>query len=101
MNDQRMLERIGNLFGICFLLSLGLLFLWLGIYLAIGGLAFDIQSEIFGVSKEDFVRLNYFGLTFTKVVAFVFFLFPYLAVKILNRKGPSSAGASRLSGNAD
>ena len=77
--------------GWCVLLSLGFVLVWFGMFVLGGDLIFDIHSKLFAIEHEDFVEMNYEGIARMKTVAFLLFLIPYLALKLMapggNRPG--------------
>jgi len=70
----------------CLLLSIGLLLLWFVLYLVAADWAYGIHSRWFELSRRDFDLMNYYGMAFVKVCAFMFFLFPYVSIKLVLRK---------------
>lgn len=84
-NDEQndLLEKLSAVLIRCFFLSLALLFIWL-IFYSIGGSAgYSLHSRWFELSKHDYDLLNYFGVAFTKICAIVFFLFPYISIRLV------------------
>jgi len=58
------------------------------IFFLIGGSAgYSLHSQWFELSRHDYDVLNYSGIAFTKICAIVFFLFPYIAVRLVLRRG--------------
>jgi len=52
----------------------------------IGGSAgYSLHSQWFELSRHDYDVLNYFGIAFTKICAIIFFLFPYIAIRLVLR----------------
>jgi len=79
-------ERITKVLGICFLLTLGLLLIWFVGYLVVGDLAFRIHATLFEIDRREFDLFMYYGMTLLKFVAVVFFLVPYVALKIVEKQ---------------
>ena len=86
MNDRPSLDRLASILGICFLLTLGLGAVWFVGYLVAGDLAYRIHSSWFPIAEHEFFLMNYIGLAILKMIAFIFFLVPYLAIKIAQRR---------------
>jgi Family of unknown function (DUF6868) len=84
-NDEQtnLLEKLSSILVRCFLLSLALLFFWFLFYVSGGSLGYSIHSRWFELSKHDYDLLNYFGMAFTKICAILFFLFPYLSIRLV------------------
>lgn len=70
----------------CFFLSFALLLLWFVFYLLAGDLVYSIHSKWFELSRHDYDLLFYYGMAFIKTCAILFFLFPYLAIRLVLRK---------------
>ncbi len=80
------LRRLTRFFGLCFLLTMGVLVLWFAIYILGGDLMFDVHAKLFPMEEDEFVEMNYEGMAFLKILSWVLFLVPYLALKILGRE---------------
>ncbi len=87
MDDQRSaLELWARVLIRCFALSIALLIIWFGLYLLLGDWAHSVHSRMFGeLSRRDFELINYCGMALVKLSAFVFFLIPYIALKLVLR----------------
>ncbi|MCL5126347.1 MAG: hypothetical protein M1511_17980 [Deltaproteobacteria bacterium] len=81
-----LLESLSAIFGTCFLLTLALLLLWFIFYFVGGDWGYRITSNWFDVSRHDYDLMSYFGITFVKICNILFFLFPYLSIRLLLRK---------------
>ena len=89
MNEQlrNNLQTFAKLFFICYLLGLALLTIWFVIFLAIGNLGHTIHSFFFNISEYDYKLMSYYGMAAVKIFSFVFFLIPFIAIKLtLKRK---------------
>ena len=86
------LARLTRFFGLCFLLAMGVVLLWFGMYMLGGDLMFEVHAKLFSIDKEDFVEMNYEGMALLKILSWVLFLIPYLALKILGRGNHPSSG---------
>ena len=69
-----------------FLFGLAFLLLWFVLYLIAPGWMFEMNARWFNIGKRDFDLINYFGIGFVKISIFLFFLFPYLAIRSMLRK---------------
>ena len=67
----------------CFLHSVVLLLFWFVFYLAAGDWAYSIHSKWFELSHHHFELMNYYAMAFAKIIVFLFFLVPYLSIKLL------------------
>ncbi|MBA3036858.1 MAG: hypothetical protein FP814_10250 [Desulfobacterium sp.] len=89
MNNDEMdylLDRLSDVLISCVILSTLFLLLWFVYYLLAGDWTYKVHSRFFELSRRDFDLVNYWGMAITKVLSIVFFLFPYLSIKILMRK---------------
>ena len=88
MNNEEhndLLEKLSAVLIRCFFLSLALLCIWLIFFLIGGSAGYSLHSQWFDLSRHDCDVLNYFGIAFTKICAIVFFLFPYIAIRLVLR----------------
>ncbi len=69
-----------------FLVGLAFLLLWFLLYLIVPGWMFETNAKWFNIGKRDFELINYFGMAFVKISIFLFFFFPYLAIKSMLRR---------------
>jgi hypothetical protein len=72
----------------CLIFSVALVTFWFLFYLAAGDWAYSVHARWFDLTRHEFVLMNYFGMAFVKLVAIVFFLFPYLAIRMTVGKRP-------------
>lgn len=86
MEYQLTPQRITKVLGICFWLTLGLLLIWFVGYLVGDDLAFRIHATMFDIDKREFDLVMYCGMALLKFAAVVFFLIPYVALKIVERQ---------------
>ncbi|OPY76267.1 MAG: hypothetical protein A4E64_01594 [Syntrophorhabdus sp. PtaU1.Bin058] len=69
-----------------FFLGLALLILWSLFFAFAGDLMYRVQSHWFEMTRTSFDLINYCGLGLLKITILVFFLFPYLAVRLVLQK---------------
>ena len=80
-------EYLGKILIRSFLMGLVLLIIW---QLALGlapDCMFAAQSQWFCFTPESFNMVNYCGMGILKLVLIVFFLFPYLSIRLVLRSG--------------
>lgn len=80
--QDNLLEAVAGVCLRCFVLGMVFLLIWFLMCSAKGNWMFGIHSKWFKVSKHEMAVAHYCGLMFTKICIFVFFLFPYLAIKL-------------------
>jgi len=86
---RRTLEYLSAIFIRCFGLAVALLVLWLCIVLIAGNWAFSVHSSMFELDRHDFELMNYYGMALVKLTAFLFFLVPYISIRMVLRKRES------------
>jgi hypothetical protein len=82
---QAQFEYLARVLIRCFVLSLALLLIWFVFYLVVGRWGYDIHSRMFEMTRREFDLIMYCGMAFVKLSAFVFFLIPYIAVRLTLR----------------
>ena len=80
------LESLSAIFGSCFLLSFAFLLFWFLFYLVGGDWGYKITSKWFEVSRHNYDLMSYFGIAFVKICNILFFLFPYISIRLLLRR---------------
>jgi len=80
------LEAAAAVFLRCFVLAVCLLLFSLVFYLAAGDWGYCIHSCWFDITRHEFTLMYYGLMAFMKIVAFLFFLLPYIAIKLILRK---------------
>jgi hypothetical protein len=78
----------------CFFLCMVFVSIWFILFLTGGESGYALHARWFDLTKHDYVLLNYFGMAFVKVCAIVFFLFPYLSIRLLLRRKRDTPGVS-------
>ncbi|MDJ0735177.1 MAG: hypothetical protein QNJ47_14125 [Nostocaceae cyanobacterium] len=91
MNQQlssealNILNAIAEILMRCFIITvLALLFVWIVVFFT-GDLFYQIQTIFFDISRQDFDLFLLYSLTFMKILNVVFFLFPFIAIKLFLR----------------
>ncbi len=80
------LDAVAGVFLRCFVLAFCLLLFSFVFYLLAADWAYSIHSRWFELSRHDFDLMNYYGMAFFKMASFLFFLIPYIAIKLILRK---------------
>jgi len=90
MNDSmeinECLETMAAVFLWCFILNFLVLMLWFLILVFGGSLAHSIHSSFYDITRQQFDLLWYGGMGLFKIAIFLFYLCPYLAIKIVLAK---------------
>jgi hypothetical protein len=88
MTKDEQIYLLGNLAGIlirCFFLIYALLLIWFIFYLVGGDWGYNLTTQWFKVSKHEYDLLSYCGISFVKICVLIFFLAPYIAIKLFLR----------------
>ena len=80
------IEALATVLGGSFLINFALLLLWFCIFLFLPEWFYRINENWFAISRHEFDLINYTGIAFLKIVNIVFFLCPYLSIKLWLRK---------------
>ena len=89
MNKEEQIMLMENIAGVlirCFFLIFALNLLWFVFFLLGGDWAYYLHSHWFDLSSHDYDLVFYCIMALTKIFSFVFFLFPYIAIKLVIRK---------------
>lgn len=66
----------------CFIIGFVVLIIWFLFFLVAGGLIYDVHGSMFKeITDRQFEVIHYCGMGLTKLFIFVFFLFPYVAMR--------------------
>jgi hypothetical protein len=70
----------------CWIFGFLFLLLWFGIYMLAGGLIYRMHGSMFELSKHDLDVIHYCGMGFVKLSVILFFVFPWVATKLVLKK---------------
>ncbi|MFA7230421.1 MAG: DUF6868 family protein [Victivallaceae bacterium] len=70
----------------CFLWTVIVMLLWLMLFLRLGDWLLEVNSCWLVVSISEFDSLNYWGIATLKLIAIVFFLIPYISIRMTIKK---------------
>ena len=77
------LEALATILGGSFLISYAILLVWFLVFLFAPDCVDGLNTKWFGISRHEFDVINYGGMAFLKIINLVFFLSPFLAIKLL------------------
>ena len=77
------MRAVGNVFLLSFIFAMLLMLFWMGMIFFLGEWAFGILSQWFELDRRAFDLMNYYGMAFVKTISILFFLIPYLAIRIV------------------
>ena len=70
----------------CFVLGYFLLLLWFVVSIFASNVIYGIHGKLFGLTPHELDMVNYCGMVVVKCAVLLFFLFPYLAIRLVLRK---------------
>ena len=70
----------------CFLGGMVLLMVWFAWFAIAGDWIYQVHSRWFQIPRQSFDAIHYAGMAVTKIAIIVFFLLPWIAIKLLLRK---------------
>ena len=84
--QNNLLDAVAGVCLRCFVLSICLLLLWFVFYWGAANWVYYIHSRFFYITRQQFEVVGYCGSGLVKIFAFLFFLFPYIAIKLILAK---------------
>jgi hypothetical protein len=86
-NVNELFDTLARVLLRCFVLGYLLLLLWFGAYVVAGdAMIYGLAGKLFGLTPHEVDLIHYGGMVFVKCVVILFFLFPYLAIRLVLRK---------------
>ena len=86
--DRKFVERVRLR---CVILGTVVLIIWFLFFLVAGGLIYSVHGGFFKeITVRQFQVIHYCGMGLTKIFVFVFFLFPYVAIRWAGKNQKSS-----------
>ena len=87
MNEEtKVLQSLEKFLLYCLILAIVLLVIVTVFTLSFGDLIYVIQSKFFEISRKEYDLTVYYFIAQIKILAFVFFLIPYISVRMLLSK---------------
>lgn len=84
------LEALATILGGAFLINYAILILWFLIMLFAPDWFFDLNAKLFALGRHEVELINYGAMAFMKLINLVFFLSPYLVIKLTLRRKRST-----------
>jgi hypothetical protein len=79
-------DTLGRVLLRCFVLGYALLLLWVALYLAAGDVMYAPAARLFGLTPHEVDVIHYCGVAAVKCAVLLFFLFPYVAIRLVLRQ---------------
>jgi flagellar biosynthesis protein FlhB len=77
------LEALSGILLRCFVIGVVFILFWFFFFQFSGDMGYEIQAKLFKITRHEYDLLNYCGMAFVKVCNFLFFLFPYIAIRLV------------------
>ncbi len=84
--QNNLLEAAAGVCLRCFVLAFCLLLFSFVFYLLAADWAYSIHSGWFDITRHDFDLMYYYVMASMKIASFLFFLLPYISIKLILRK---------------
>jgi hypothetical protein len=85
-NFQKHLDVIAGILIRCFLGGMALLVVWFACFVFAGDWIYQMHSRWFQIPKQSFDAIHYAGMAVTKIAIILFFLLPWIAIKLMSGK---------------
>ena len=85
-NTDDFLDAIAAVLIRCFVIGMALMFLWFGILVLAGDFTYNVHSQFIPIPRQQFDCIQYAAIAITKGCIFLFFLLPYIAIKLVLAK---------------
>jgi Family of unknown function (DUF6868) len=69
----------------CVVFGILLLLLWVAAYLLAGDVIYRINGPLFGLTPHEMNVIHYCGIVLVKCCVLLFFLFPYIAIRLVRQ----------------
>ena len=83
---QKRLDVIAGILIRCFFGGMALLIIWFAGYAAAGDWIYQVHSRWFQIPRQTFDAIHYAGMAVTKIANILFFLLPWIAIKLVSGK---------------
>ncbi len=83
---QKYMDAVAGMLIRCFLGGMALLVVWFAAYVAAGDWIYQMHSRWFQIPRQTFDAIHYTGMAVTKIAIILFFLLPWIAMKLMSGK---------------
>ena len=84
IND--LLDTLAKVLLRCAVFGFLLLLLWFGLCMLAGDMVYGLHGRLFDLTRHELNLIHYCGMAFVKMCVLLFFLFPYIAIRLVLRK---------------
>ena len=79
----QLLEALAKVLLRCTIFGFALLLVWFGVYMLADELVYRLHGGMFGLSKHEVDVIFYCGMVLVKLIVLLFFLAPWLAIRLV------------------
>lgn len=83
---QKDLDGVAGILIRCFLGGMALLIVWFAGFAAAGDWVYQVHTRWFQIPRQTFDAIHYTGMAVTKITIILFFLLPWIAIKLISGK---------------
>ena len=83
---QKNLDGVAGILIRCFLGGMALLLIWFAWFFIAGDWIYQVHSRWFQIPRQTFDAIHYAGMAITKITILLFFLLPWIAIKLISGK---------------
>ena len=76
-------ELLQALLGWSGLINLGVLLCWFLLISIVPGWIYELHHKFYPISRESFNNIHYAGMMIYKLFSFMFFIVPYIALRLI------------------
>ncbi len=86
---ENVMKDVARVLLYCFILTMSLILVWFFFIVFAWDLTFRVHTHFLDITRQQFDLVHYAGISLTKAAAFILFLIPYIAIRIVlrNRAG--------------
>jgi hypothetical protein len=85
-NANELFDTLARILLRCFVLGYFFLLLWFVVYLFAGDVIYGVGGKLFGLAPHEVDMINYCGMGVVKIAVVLFFLVPYVAIRLVLRR---------------
>ena len=85
-NTGELLDALAKVLLRCTVMGLLLVLIWFGVHALAGERIYSVVSGLFGLTRHEMDLIDYCGIVWVKCCTLLFFLIPYLAIRMVGRR---------------
>jgi hypothetical protein len=89
-NTYDLLDTLAKVLLRCVVMGLLTVLFWFGMYMLAGDTIYSMHGRLFHLTQHELDLIHYCGMAWVKGCTLVFFLFPYVAIRLVLKKRPDA-----------